>query len=283
MVSWLLVVIVVVVSVGCSAEPTAVERASHEVRAVVGKLRSAVFPELYQFTYTPLGPLTVGCLAGLESVDGVVDAGRGVAVFSPTERPGSVLSLEDGLLISADLLVGWSRSQPWARVESGAEPDQAAVGRLGDALGPTLSRLVAAGAWPTDPNTLVAAAVADAAQLAPIRDDEGRLGLRVVIDQERYEAELSDADGTPVPSSSSEFPPIIDVWLRRDGAVERMVVRRTLADDSSQVDPGGDGYAMDFRFPPAPPIDIPDSSDIATVIPDELPTEPTPGLCEMQM
>ena len=268
--------------IGCSAEPTAVEQLPDEMRTRVESLGSAAVPERYAFTYTPLGPLTVGCLVGVETVDGAVDAGRRLAVFTPRDRAGSVLSLDDGLLISTALLVGRHRNQSWARLELGSEPEPSHVARLADALGATLSGLVAAGAWPTDPNELARAAIAEAAQLTPVAGESGRSALRVVLDRASYEADLRDG-GATLELERFAVPPILDVSIRDDGLVDRFVVHRARDDDPTQIDPEGGGYAMSFDFASRPAISVPGSQDVVKVTAGELPTEPAPPPCKLQM
>ena len=243
-------------------------------RPLVEAVEEARVPATYQFTYNPLGPVAMTCLAGAERVLGAVDAEHEVARFRPAGRPGEVLSLADGLLISRELLAVPSEWSPWVRVTVGPEPSAADVRDLADALGPSLSGLVAAGAWPADPAMLVQAALSNANTVTALAQD-GRKGLSIAPDPERYEAELRD--GVLAQPSDGSEPPIIEAWLDAGGVVERLVVRRSI--DPHETD----GFAMDFDYSETVAIDLPAVGEIVDVVAADLPDEPVPAPCQVEL
>jgi hypothetical protein len=276
-------VVVLTLLSACGSSTNAVDRASDEVKEVVADIDTANPPASYRFTYTALSPFFLACVSGVEDIEGVVDERAGVMVLTPLQRAGDVYSLDGELLIHRDLLdLGNGHGEDgedYGRVPLHATTDIATRDRVDAALGTSLTALVAGGAWPNHPTDIVRALIPIAASITGIDSDRPtQRSIRIVLDAAAYSDQIDGAAGP-----GSDVAPIIDVHVTADGTIQRLVVQLPDPDDPDTLPEDGGGYAMGYDYDPQigispPSFDV--TFDLAT---DELPPEPTPIPCQVDL
>lgn len=268
-----------VLGVGCASPTTALDRASDKVKDVVADIEAADPPASYRFTYTAISPLFMACLSGVEDVNGVVDAQHSVMTLTTLQRPGDVYSLDGEVLIHGDLLdLVDSRGGNYARVRIDATTDASSHDRLADALGPSLSALVARGAWPNHPSDTVLALIPVASSIASIEPDRpSQRSIRIVLEAAAYTDQIEGAAGP-----GSDVAPIVDVHVGVDGTVQRLVARLPNPEDPETVSDHSAGYAMDFAYDPQLEVDPPDPGLVFDIAAEELPPKPAPIPCQVE-
>ncbi len=277
-VSALVGLVLLALTSGCGSSSRALNSASPEVKDLVAQIAASDVPASYRFTYTAIGPLFMGCLSGVEDIDGAVDAERRAMVVSSRQRAGKVYSLDGELLIERELLGLPDRGHPYVRIPVDATTDAETLSRIDRALGTSLSAMIAGGAWPTHPNDLVESALSIASSITSIEPDGRSLpGIRIVLDSAGY---LEQFDETI--SLERAVPPIIDVYVAAEGTVQRLVVR--LPDSANPTTPSdhSDGYAVDYRYGEEVEVVAPGADEIADMQATELPRESTPIPCVLE-
>lgn len=264
---------------GCGSSTSAVDRASDEVKDVVADIEAATPPASYQFTYTAISPFFMACMSGVEDIVGAVDAATNAMLLAPVERRGDVYSLDGELLIHRDLLGFPDRpSAAYLRVRLDTTTDSAERSRIDNALGSSLSALVAGGAWPNHPNDIVRALVQTASSITSITsDDPTQRGIRIILDADTYTRQIGTGAG-----SAGEVPPIIDVHVSADGAAQRLVVRLPDPTEPTTLRGNSEGYAMDFHYDPHVVVAPPGPESTAAIAANELPSGPTPIPCQVE-
>lgn len=264
---------------GCGSSASAVDRASDEVKAVVADIDAASPPASYRFIYTAISPLFMACMSGVEDIEGVVDASTSVMALTTLQRAGDVYSLDGEIFIHRDLLdLIDRRDGEYARVRIDVTTDAATRSRIDNALGTSLSTLIAGGAWPNHPTDLVRALITVASSITAIDTDRPtQRSIRIVLDADTYADQIEAAAGP-----GSDVAPIIDVHVTAGGTVQRLVVRLPDPDDPTKLQDHSEGYAMDYDYDPQINIAPPNPDDIFDIAANELPAESTSIPCQVE-
>ncbi len=277
-VSALVGLVLLALTSGCGSSSRALNSASPEVKDLVAQIAASDVPASYRFTYTAIGPLFMGCLSGVEDIDGAVDAERRAMVVSSRQRAGKVYSLDGELLIERELLGLPDRGHPYVRIPVDATTDAETLNRIDGALGTSLSATIAGGAWPTHPNDLVESTLSIASSITAIAPDGQSLpGIRIVLDPAGYLEQFEETA-----TLERDVPPIIDVYVAAEGTVQRLVVRRPDSANTTTPTDHSDGYAIDFRYDEGVEVVAPEADEIVDMAATELPLEPTAMPCVVE-
>ena len=188
-------------------------------------------------------------------------------------------SLDGELLIHRDLLnLADGRPEAYARIRLDSTTDTATRNRIDDALGTSLSALIAHGAWPNHPTDVVLALIPIASTITIINaDNPSHRAIRIVLNQDAYADQIG-----PASEPGSEVAPIIDVHIALDGTIQRLVARIPGSDEPTALQEHNEGYAVDYSYEPTIDISPPHRATTFDLATDQLPTEPPAIPCELE-
>lgn len=244
-----LVVVLVVLGTACGAGQPVVGPAA---RPIVDRIGAA--PEIRQWTFTfkpHSGSPYVGCLSGIDEVEGVVDLDAGAVQVEPSRDAPPVIVTESSLLVATDSGGG----QLWQEAPlvdgSGGE-------YLGEMFGRSLAGFIANGVGEPSPNMTVDA-VLDVAASIQRATGSGESGdtLVITVDPDRYRDELVSAGQQSGPEDPT---PRFLVSVDEIGRVTALEVDTESAVPGEEGGGHGDGYVLLASYEPSRSIAVPDPS-----------------------
>lgn len=217
------------------------------VRELIDVIERVDVPDRYAFSFVPDSPSPfVACLAGVDEIDGVVDAAARAVQLKPRRAAPEVIVTEDELFV-ADL-----ESQIWAKAEWSPSLDQ---GLLTSIFGETLAERIVVGVRSPDPNATALGAIEVADSVMPVGASDTRAveSFVVEIDEEAL-AGLASAD-----VSDDSGPAIEEIRLVVTATPEGLVTSTAVTTGS--VSESYANYVIHVSYENVPGVVLPPSEN----------------------